>query len=94
VPKTYSSPLAAFEAFRSEPGSYSAVISDLTMPDLTGLELARRIFAIRPEIPFVLAHCREALRDAAAGGGAAGRPGRGDREMTPKEAADCADWTR
>jgi two-component system cell cycle sensor histidine kinase/response regulator CckA len=54
-PAVYSRPSVALEAFIVNPGEYSAVISDLTMPEMSGLDLARRIRAVRPEIPFILA---------------------------------------
>ena len=44
----------AVEAFRADPGGFSAVISDLTMPEMTGLELARHVLSIRPETPIIL----------------------------------------
>ena len=34
---------------------WDAVVLDLTMPGMTGLEFARKVFAIRPELPVVLA---------------------------------------
>jgi CheY-like chemotaxis protein len=47
-------PSAALEVFRADPGTFDAVITDMTMPQLTGLSLAREILAIRPEIPIIL----------------------------------------
>lgn len=49
-----SDPLAALAAFGAEPGSFDVVVSDLSMPRLPGLELARRVLAIRPDVPVVL----------------------------------------
>lgn len=49
-----SDPLAALAAFGAEPGSFDVVVSDLSMPRLSGLELARRVLAIRPDVPVVL----------------------------------------
>lgn len=42
---------AAFEVFRAAPSSFGVIITDQTMPGLTGVELAKRIRQIRPEIP-------------------------------------------
>ncbi|HMD60331.1 MAG TPA: PAS domain S-box protein [Opitutaceae bacterium] len=53
-PLTYTRPTEALEAFTAEPASFSAVISDLTMPEMTGLELARHILAIRSDTPIIL----------------------------------------
>ena len=44
----------ALELFRYERGQFDLVITDQTMPDLTGAELARRLLEIRPEIPIIL----------------------------------------
>jgi PAS domain S-box-containing protein len=44
----------AFEIFRGDPNGFDLVITDLTMPRMSGIELARRMKSIRPEIPIVL----------------------------------------
>ncbi|PHR30523.1 MAG: hypothetical protein COA36_00500 [Desulfotalea sp.] len=49
-----TSPQAALELFSASPGDFDLVITDLTMPGLTGLELSRRIKCIRADIPIVL----------------------------------------
>jgi PAS domain S-box-containing protein len=49
-----TSPVAALEVFRAGPDTFDAVITDMTMPHLTGWSLAREILAIRPEIPIIL----------------------------------------
>ena len=43
--------LADFEAF---PEKYDMVISDMTMPELTGLDLARCMLGMRPGLPFII----------------------------------------
>ena len=50
-----SSPVAALERFRANPGSFDLVITDLTMPFMTGMELALAMIALRPGLPVVLA---------------------------------------
>jgi CheY-like chemotaxis protein len=45
---------AALQAFMDNPQGFDLVMTDLTMPKMTGLELARRIMAVRPDIPIVL----------------------------------------
>ncbi len=52
VPR-YSS-VDALEAFRARPESFDLVITDMTMPHMTGTELAKEIFAIRPNTPIIL----------------------------------------
>jgi PAS domain S-box-containing protein len=44
----------AREAFARAPADYDLVITDQTMPRLTGMELAREILAQRPSLPVVL----------------------------------------
>lgn len=44
----------ALAAFAAAPHRYDAVITDLVMPDLDGIELATEIAAIRPDIPIIL----------------------------------------
>jgi len=41
-------------AFAAEPQRYDLVLTDQTMPRVTGLELARQIRAIRPDTPVIL----------------------------------------
>jgi PAS domain S-box-containing protein len=45
---------AALETFRRTPGDFDLVITDLTMPGLSGAELAQALTTIRPDIPIVL----------------------------------------
>ncbi|OPY64211.1 MAG: Blue-light-activated protein [Syntrophorhabdaceae bacterium PtaU1.Bin034] len=44
----------ALSLFASNPRAFDVVITDQTMPDLTGLDLATRFIALRPDIPIVL----------------------------------------
>ena len=50
----FSSPIAAWGSFQANPQDYATVISDLTMPGMTGAELARRFHEIRADLPFIL----------------------------------------
>ena len=49
-----TSSLNAVELFRADPTRFHLVITDLTMPHLTGIDLARELLEIRPEIPIIL----------------------------------------
>ena len=51
---TFTSAEDAAADFHAHPGEYQAVITDQTMPRLTGVELARRLKAVRPGIPVIL----------------------------------------
>jgi two-component system cell cycle sensor histidine kinase/response regulator CckA len=44
----------ALAAFKANPGNFDLVISDRGMPNMTGEQLAREIFSIKPEIPIIL----------------------------------------
>jgi len=44
----------ALEAFRENPDGFDIVITDQTMPDITGVELTRELLKIRPNIPIIL----------------------------------------
>ncbi|MFT5698561.1 MAG: CheY-like chemotaxis protein [Desulforhopalus sp.] len=45
----------ALERFKNDPLSYDLVISDVSMPIMSGDRLAREILAIRPDLPVLLA---------------------------------------
>ncbi len=46
--------LEALTTFRNTPDLFDLVITDQTMPGLTGFDLARRILALRPNMPIIL----------------------------------------
>ena len=50
----FGSPRLAIAAIEEAPDVFDLVISDLTMPEITGLDLAERIRQLRPTIPIVL----------------------------------------
>ena len=52
VPRTSS--LEALEAFRANPDQYDLVITDMTMPNMTGDKLASELVKIRSDIPILL----------------------------------------
>jgi len=47
--------LEALELFREKPEKYDLILTDLTMPKMTGLSLANKILSIRSDIPVILA---------------------------------------
>lgn len=51
---TLTSSLEALSLFRSAPETFDLVITDLTMPNLTGEKLALEMLKIRPDIPIIL----------------------------------------
>ncbi len=46
--------LEALELFRQQPDGFQLVITDLTMPGITGMELATELLLIRQDIPIIL----------------------------------------
>jgi two-component system, cell cycle sensor histidine kinase and response regulator CckA len=46
--------LDTLETFRSNPQGYDLVITDMTMPRMTGEELGKEIMRIRPGMPIIL----------------------------------------
>ncbi len=49
-----TSSLEALELFRAHPDSFDLVITDMTMPNMTGSELAQQLIHIRPDISVIL----------------------------------------
>ena len=49
-----TSSIEALEAFQHNPEGFDLVITDQTMPNMTGKELAGEMMVIRPDIPIVL----------------------------------------
>ena len=54
VVETRVSAIDAIEAFKANPHKYDLVISDMTMPRMTGDEMARHIKALRNDIPIII----------------------------------------
>lgn len=57
----FTSSQEALESFRSNPSGVDLVFTDLTMPMLNGIEFAKRLYAIRPELPVILCTGHSAL---------------------------------
>ena len=51
---TRTSSIEALEAFRYRADDFDMVITDQTMPNMTGMEFAREILKIRPNMPIIL----------------------------------------
>ncbi len=49
-----NSSLEAFETFQQSPDTFDMVITDQTMPHMTGYNLAKRILEIKPTVPVIL----------------------------------------
>jgi signal transduction histidine kinase len=51
---TRTSSIEAFELFQHDPYRFDLVMTDMTMPNMTGEKLAGKILEIRPDIPIIL----------------------------------------
>ena len=49
-----TSSLAALELFTATPDKFDLVITDMTMPQMTGDILAQELIKIRPDLPVIL----------------------------------------
>jgi CheY-like chemotaxis protein len=61
------SPLQGLQTFRDSPDSFDVVVTDLSMPQMSGFDLARELHAVRPSIPILMTsgYVRPEDRDAA-----------------------------
>ncbi|HTR08313.1 MAG TPA: ATP-binding protein [Paraburkholderia sp.] len=53
-PLGFSSPREALEAFLADPQRFDLVLTDHTMPEMTGIDLIRQIRSVRPDLPVLL----------------------------------------
>ena len=44
----------ALNIFRAEPDRFDLVITDMTLPKMTGMDLSRKLLQIRPDIPIII----------------------------------------
>jgi PAS domain S-box-containing protein len=51
---TATSPVTAVELFRAQPDNFDLVVTDYWMPHLVGIDLARAIHDVRPDVPILL----------------------------------------
>ncbi|ETW99807.1 MAG: hypothetical protein ETSY1_13665 [Candidatus Entotheonella factor] len=51
---TYTSSLEALQAFQANPQSFDLVITDQTMPEMTGVNLVEQLRRVQSDIPIIL----------------------------------------
>jgi len=49
-----TSSIEGLEVFRANPDRFDLVITDFTMPNMTGMELAKELFKLRSDLPVIL----------------------------------------
>ena len=54
IVKTFTRPLEALQLFRSDPGAFDVIMTDMTMPSMNGVTLAKEVMLLRPDIPIIL----------------------------------------
>jgi CheY-like chemotaxis protein len=50
----FSNPVQALAAFHAQPTAFDIVVTDLTMPLMTGFDLATELVRLRPDLPIIL----------------------------------------
>ncbi|MCP3874816.1 MAG: response regulator, partial [Desulfobacteraceae bacterium] len=50
----FTNSLKAIDSFENNPEIFDAVVTDLSMPDLSGIQLAGKIFDIKSDLPIIL----------------------------------------
>ena len=51
---TFTNPLYAYEVFKANPERYALVLTDIRMPEMTGIRLAKLIQEIKPSMKVVI----------------------------------------
>src|SRR5205823_3595224 len=52
--ETCPTPAEALAHFRADPDRFSLIITDLSLPEMTGEELIRKLRELRPELPAII----------------------------------------
>ncbi|MCP3898377.1 MAG: response regulator, partial [Desulfobacteraceae bacterium] len=58
-----TNPIEALELFNSQPDLFDLVITDMTMPQMTGSKLSEKLKLIRPDIPIIICTGHSSLID-------------------------------
>jgi DNA-binding NtrC family response regulator len=59
----FSSPVKAFAEFEDDPSAYSLILIDIRMPEMTGLELAKHLIGVKPNVQIIIMTAYEVLRE-------------------------------
>ena len=61
--ETSLNPLQAMDLFQSKPDSFDLVITDMTMPQMTGVKLAQKLKEFQPDLPVIICTGHSSLID-------------------------------
>ena len=61
--ETFTNPLYALEKFKENPEQYSLLLTDIRMPEMTGIRLARLVQEIKPSMKVVIMTAYEVTPD-------------------------------
>ncbi len=61
--KTKNNPVEALELFQTCPDEFDLVITDMTMPQMTGVRLSEKLREVRPDLPVIVCTGHSALID-------------------------------
>ncbi len=50
----FNSSLEALEFMNQNPDAFDMLITDMTMPQMSGMDLSRKALALRPDLPIIL----------------------------------------
>ena len=67
----YTKSADALQAVRADPGRFDLMVTDYNMPGMSGLDVAREVSRIRPDLPIVVTsgYITDELREKAPGAG-------------------------
>lgn len=54
IVRTFTHPVDALDAFREDPAAIDVVVTDFSMPGLTGVQLSTELLLLRPDLPIIL----------------------------------------
>ncbi len=50
----FTNSMDAFNLFKNNPDLFDVIVTDMSMPELTGIQFAKKIYNIRPDIPVIV----------------------------------------
>lgn len=51
---TFTNPLYALQVFKRNPERYSIILTDIRMPEMTGIQLARLMQEVKPDVKVII----------------------------------------